>query len=382
MATLDDRLDAAIDDLLSGVPTTNLDPELAGLLAPASVLLSSPVPASMQLVAQGRMMASIRAQRERPSLWAWLGLGFRHVLRLAPMAAVAVLIILVILSGSALPGQPHYPLKRGVEALRVLGIQDPATRSVFYVELAKRRLTELEMLVIQERPISVGHIESIGRAWTMALATPGADTDQFRKPAMAHARRLQALIPFLSPQLQAPAQDVLNELMRLAGLANPSPTPTALPTETPVPPRQETSDTPILATVTPTPRPVATATPTPVPTATVVNTATPEPTATATAPPPATATPDDPPTLTSTFTPVPTNAPAPAPTRTPTQPVEPTQTPGSTETPEATETPEPEESETPEPEESETPEPEETEEPEPDEPEETETPETSSSGLN
>ena len=403
MASLENRLDAAIDNLLAGVPVTDLDPELAGLLAPASAVLSVAVPAPSRRLARGRMMASVREQQQRPGLFVWLGLGSwqastRRVLRLAPMATVAVMIILILLSGNALPGQAHYPLKRGFEALRLLGIQEPTARSAFYVELADHRLTELEKLESQQSTISVAVIESIGQAWTLAYRTPGADADRMREVVMDHARRLQALIPLLPPQLQPSAQDVLDEITSLAGLADPSPTstpvpsPTVLPDRTPSPQRQEFADTPILVTATRTPLSTITAPATPTPNTTPTplvkstSTVTPEPTSTATPSSTATAVPDDQPTRTPTSIPVPTNTPVPAPTRTPTQSidptqtVEPTQTPANTATPAVTETPEPEETETPEPEETEEPEPEETETPEPEEteepePEETEIPE-------
>ena len=183
MASLENRLDSAIEGLLAGIPAVDLDPELAELLTPASALLSTPVPTPSQRLARGRMIATVRAQQQRPGLLARLLGSWRmpnlQALRLAPMAVLAVLLVLVFLSGNALPGQPHYPLKRGVEAMRLLGIQDPAERSLFYADLADQRLTELETLVMQQRPISVDAIESIGQAWAMAVSTPGVDAGSY-----------------------------------------------------------------------------------------------------------------------------------------------------------------------------------------------------------
>ncbi len=382
MASLENRLDAAIDGLLAGNPAADLDPELSDLLAPALMLLSAPVPTPSQRMARGRMMAAVQARQQRPGLLARLGLGSRQALRLVPLAAVAVMVVLILLSGSALPGQPHYPLKRGVEALRLLGVQDPATRSVFYAELAEHRLSELEMLALQQRPIADSAIESIGQAWALAWSTPGADTERLQEVAADHASRLRVLIPLLPPQLRSSAQTVLDEITRFAGLADPSPTPTPAPSPTvlvsatPATPRVEIPDVPVSATAIPTSSPAATATATPIPTVTPsatvasTNTATSEATATVTAPPAATPTPDTQP----TSPPAPTSTPVPPPARTPTQTVGPPPTVGGTPTPGVTETAEntrtlepteqPEETETPEREETETPEPEETETPE------------------
>ncbi len=89
MTDLPDRLDAAIDDLLSGWEPPQ-DQELHELLTPGKLLLSTPVPVPTRRTARDRMNAALNAQRRRGLLGlGWL-LGIRWPRPAQWIPAVAV----------------------------------------------------------------------------------------------------------------------------------------------------------------------------------------------------------------------------------------------------------------------------------------------------
>ncbi len=348
MASFDDRLDDAINRMMAGQDVSESD-ELRDLLAPARQLLETPVPAPPQRTARLRMNAALAAQRRR-GLWGWLGLSGLPGLRprrLIPAMALVATIVVLLLSNFALPGQWLYPVKQGTEAVMFLFRRTPAAQAAYYVQLADRRLTEMERLTATGRPVPARTLAQFQQAWAEAASIPGVDPQSLQRSAFEQSRRLQDLLPALPTDLQNQAKDALDALLRLAGVdfltPTPTPTPTAALTSTPAP-GVTPSPTPTPPQQGPPPEssPAHTMTPTPVVTVTSVfsaPTSTPTPTSADSAPPTPGASPAPSPSPDLPPFPTPTPASTPTPTRTPTP--TPTATPHPSETPHETETPEP-----------------------------------------
>ena len=394
MTDLNDRLDAAIDGMLAGQDLPE-DPELRELLAPAQMLMRTPVPAPTQHTARVRMNAALDARRSRKGL---LGLGWLASLswprpkQWVPAMTAAIIAFLFFLSSFALPGQLLYPLKQSTEAFGLLLARTPQAQADYYAHLADRRLSEMERLVATGRVVPSGTLNQFKQDWEEALSVPGVERNTLRDQALEQAERLQILIPQLPADLQDEARSILDGLLQqfqlnLPSLPTPTPAPSALtpsPTLTPTPtstltappngippaaasgtpnatqpaptPSAESGPLPLPSSITPGPTssPASpTTTPTPNPTPNPNPTPTPTPSATTGAPSPPTATP--------TYTPGATHPPAPSetphptepphetetPSHTPTPTTLPTNTPASTSTPQPTSTPRP--THTPEP---------------------------------
>ena len=390
MTDLNDRLDAAIDDLLAGKAPPQ-DEEIQELLAPGKLLMEAPVPAPAHRTARVRMNAALDAQRNRKRLMGigWLaGLARPRPKQWMPVVALGALAVLLFFVSIALPGQFLYPIKQSAEALGFILARTPQAQANYYLKLADRRLTEMERLIATGRPVPESSLNRFQQAWERARAIPGVDESVLKEAAQDQIPRLKQLIPQLPLELQDRAQAILQQLIAAFQIDIP-PEPTPIPhppdsTATSTPARPESTPTPAMtstiqpgippnpATDTPTPTDTtpaastspppthtpaaATATPTstptpsretetPPPTHTPRPVATPTPTPTATHTPHPTATHTPTPTYTPTHTPSPTSTSTPKPTHTPTA----TDTPEPTETPEETETPEHDETKTPEP---------------------------------
>jgi len=389
MASFDDRLDDAINRMMAGQPLPE-QADLRSLLRPAQALMEAPVPAPAQRTARVRMNAALDAQRGRKRMFGlgWLpGLTWLRPQQWIPAMVVAAVVILFLLSTFAMPGQPLYPLKQSTEAFGLLLARNPQAQAQYYVDLADRRLSEMERLVAKGRPVPAVTLAQFQRAWEEALAIPNVDRDALRPQAEDQARRLNQLIPNLPPDLRDDAQNILDFLILQFHLdefpaptplpPTPSFTPSPTPTPTPpvntptapqggIPPEKETATPtpdsggtliPPAPTETPkvSPAPTEEATPTATtgphpPTATSTETpnpnwtATPSPTVTPTVEPAISPTlePTDPPTVTvgpPSPTSTPTSTPARTPTRTHTPGPKPSLTPTRTPPPQITATP-------------------------------------------
>jgi len=352
MANFDDRLDDAINRMMAG-KTLPEDAELRDLLMPAQALMNASVPAPSQRTARVRMNAALDAQRQRGLfgfLPPWLKVG-----QLATAVIAAAMVVVVVLAGMALPGQPLYPLKQGSEAVLERVQRSPEEQARYYVRMANRRLGEMERLVSTGRPVPAQELAQFRSDWEKAIAIPGVAPSLWQQDALDQAQRLNALIPALPPDLREDARDLVNWLVGLSGRdalpplpATPSPasmTPSSEDEPLVPPPAATVTATPTPAAGTPTVTPTATATPTRTPTPIGGRTHTPSPTRGPTQTPGGpTATPKP----THTHTPGPTNPPphatdTPEPTdtpqHTPTHTIEPTHTPKPTHTPGPTRTP-------------------------------------------
>ncbi|HFQ95000.1 MAG TPA: hypothetical protein ENK30_00355, partial [Anaerolineae bacterium] len=371
MTDLNDRLDAAIDDLLAGKAFPQ-EKELRELLSPAQALMEAPVPAPANRTARVRMNVALDAQRHRKGLfgWGWLtGRAWPRPRQWIPAMTMVAVVVIIFLANLALPGQLLYPVKQTAEALGFLAARTPQAQADYYLKLADRRLTEMERLVATGRPVPQETLTRFGQAWQRAMSIPGVDETALAEAALAQAMRLKQLIPKLPPNLQDQAQAILDGLMagfQIDALPEPTPTPPPpgfTPSPTPTPKPGSTPTPTPAATATPTSQPgippaMGTATPTPVvtpapthtpggPPATLPPGMTPSPTY---GPPIASPTPTTTPNPFATATPTPTITPTPDHTTTPTTTITPTfgppvptpsTTPTPTEPPDETETPHP-----------------------------------------
>ena len=199
----------------------------------------------------------------------------RHTLRcslrrtyLAFAGATALLLIvagagLVALSGSALPGNRLYPVKRNWEGVRLLLAPEGTARETLIQEFRRVRVEEVERLLAAGREEDVtfeGRIESIGpEQWVVSGITVrvGPSTRIEGQPtagleATVTGRTVGGAVDAAHIEIQ-PAKATLLPPGE-AGTPTPSLTPTPTPSSTPPP-------TPTLAP-TRTPSPTATAVPT------------------------------------------------------------------------------------------------------------------------
>ena len=177
----------------------------------------------------------------------------------------------VVASGSALPGDPLYPLKRTVENARLAFTADAAARTALRAEFETQRRLEASALLEARREIEVefsGPIESIqANAWVVAGlvvridgATQISGTPQLDRWVTVRGRTQRTGLRALAITIQ-PGDD-------------PTSVPTVLPTITPLP----------MITITATPNPIVLPEPTePRPTRAPPPTPTPAPTARPTA---------------------------------------------------------------------------------------------------
>ncbi len=259
MTDLNDRLDAAIDDLMAGKALPS-DPELKELLTPARALMEAPIPAPAQRTARVRMNAALDARRNRKGLFGlgWLaGLSRPRPRQWAPVMTIAVILLIFVLANFALPGQLLYPVKQIGEALGFLLPRTAQAQADYYIQLADRRLTEMERLAATGRPVPAQTLTQFQQAWEKAMAIPGIDETALAEAALEQATRLKQIIPQLPPDLQDKAQDILNGLMQgfqIDTLPELTPTPLppgATPSPTPTPPPNATATPPATATATP-----------------------------------------------------------------------------------------------------------------------------------
>ena len=189
----------------------------------------------------------------------------------------------VAASGSALPGDPLYGLKRTVEDVRLNTASSPAVRQVLQHEFEQRRIDETNELIDARRQSEVefaGKIEGIqpntwivsGLAVQIEANTQIVGTPQINRMAEIHGvtglQGLRASSITIESTGEPETTSTPEATDTPEATATLEPTDTAEPTDTPEPSK---TSTPTLTTV---PRPTATRQPT----ATPRSTATPEPT--------------------------------------------------------------------------------------------------------
>jgi hypothetical protein len=256
------------------------------------------------------------------------GFFARPAVSIAALVAAFVLVGAgaVAASGSALPGDPLYGLKRGVESVRLSFAVNNTSRDALAAQFEQERETETSALLNAGREAEVefsGRIDSIqSDAWVVAgLVVRVNDITRVDGVPLV-GRRAHVRGRTMDGRLLATS-------IQVEPGSEPSPTPEPAATDTPKP---EATDTPRPSD---TPEPTRTPRPsdTPEPTRTPRPSDTPEP----------------------TRAPTQEETPTPNPSSTPLHTPEPTGTPSPTPEPAATDTPKPEATDTPRP--SDTPEP-------------------------
>jgi Domain of unknown function (DUF5667) len=319
-----------------------------------------------------RLVTRIKEEgQQAPLTWKDRLLQTLDVQRLAPVAFVVVLLASLFIGGTvvtkarnSLPGDPLYVIKENLEKIALatsINDNQEAQRRLQFVE---ERLSEIKQMIQDGRSEELAESlqdYEIEVAETFELIETIAEIDPILAGLLADD--LAALLDeqilfflalrfndslsdttFLSQAIAVAelTKDVRSELSRFNPEPTSTPFPTAVPTNTPLPPTPTNAPTQKPFTPTPTPTetqpPPPTSTPTAIPpskTPTLTNTPVPTDTPTATPTDTPTATPTDTPTATPTDTPTatPTDTPTPTPTDTPTP------TPTDTPTPTATDTP-------------------------------------------
>lgn len=128
--------------------------ELSDLQAVAARLESLSQP-ERSAAARRAGLARVRAARPTPERRVWLGLAF------APAAGFALLLILVFVAQSALPGQKLYALKRSTETAQDALAFSPEHKAGNCSKLMKRRANELTQLA-SSKP-SDAHVNDLTR---------------------------------------------------------------------------------------------------------------------------------------------------------------------------------------------------------------------------
>ena len=192
-----DALDAALDHLVQGLPADapmsageGLEPLLWTARA-AREALSVEVPEDVvraHLAALGEMEPPVRS---RP----------RHRVAFVLIAAAITTVLLggaaVAASGSSLPGQLLYPVKRAVEKIDLALHRDPASQARLHLEFAQRRLTELSDLLALRR---AGETVDVGAA----MSAYQSEVAKFQAAIVTDAANpgYQALLGSVEDQLQ------------------------------------------------------------------------------------------------------------------------------------------------------------------------------------
>jgi hypothetical protein len=146
-----DTLDEALDLLVAGRPVIvsgNLSPLVgtAHAAREAFALEVPPIVAARHLAALGITSVSpLERGRSRR----------RHRVAVVLIAATLGLLLMggaaVAASGSALPGQALYPVKKAVEKIELAFTNSPSSRAKLHLEFARRRLDELSALLEKRR---------------------------------------------------------------------------------------------------------------------------------------------------------------------------------------------------------------------------------------
>lgn len=234
---------------------------------------------------------SLKVSPVRPSPW------YRLRQILLPIASLAVVLILfgmtaVSVSGSAIPGDALYPIKRLVENVRLNQANDPETAVTVAEQLRQERIREVQDLLRAGRVAEAtfqGEVEAIQPgAWLVATIPVTLDENtqiegepQLGELAEVNGRTEDGIFTATSIKMLTGSATTPE--------ASPTPDPSAQPTVEP------TSEPTAALTTTPTATPTKTATIAPSPTPQATKSPTLVPTATPTASPTATPVPTQPP---------------------------------------------------------------------------------------
>jgi hypothetical protein len=256
----DESLDREISELLAGegqLGAVESDKELAKyahLAAEISRVITEESP-RLSTAAHVRNLALLRARSTQKR--AARRLDAAWLLHAAPrwvqIAAVAIIVVIIangitVASASSLPGSPLYAVKRLAEQSNVLFAPTAGERARIWMDLASRRLDEVQRLLAQQPRVDPGTLdaidESILRALTETAGTRGTERIALLQQIIQLAVREQIVLDELA--LQASEDDrprfqetsrLMANVAHLAGAAEANPalplvTPTSTPTTT------------------------------------------------------------------------------------------------------------------------------------------------------
>lgn len=218
---LDEELDRRISDLLAGngrsrtgAGEKELGPyeDLAAQVARV-MTEESPRPST---AAQVRNLALLRARAAEKRAARHFDIAwFLHAApRWVQIAAVAIVVVIIangitVASASSLPGSPLYPVKRLAEQSNVFLAPTAGERARIWMNLASRRLDEVQRLVALEPRVDPGTLdaidESILHALTEIAGTRGTERIALLQQIVELSVREQNVLDELS--LEAPDDD-------------------------------------------------------------------------------------------------------------------------------------------------------------------------------
>lgn len=233
----------------------HLGSEIVRVLAQESPRLSSS--AHAQHLATLRSRAAAKRKASATNL-GWLR---RAAPRWAQVAAVALVVVIMangitVASAGSLPGSPLYPVKRLAEQSNILLATTPGERAGIWMNLAGRRLDEVQRLLATEPhvdAIAMDDIdESILRALTEVASTRGTERIALLQQIIELSVREQTVLDELAQNAPSDDRDRFEQTARLmedvahiagtaqSSLGTPISTPTRTSTSTSLPTLTET----------------------------------------------------------------------------------------------------------------------------------------------
>ncbi len=252
----DAELDRKISELLAGKGQSGAgagEKDLGlyeHLAAQVSRVMTEESP-RLSTAAQVRTLALLRARAAEKRTArrfdiAWL---LRAAPRWAQIAAVAIVVVIIAngitaASASSLPGSPLYPVKRLAEQSNVLLAPTAGERARIWMNLASRRLDEVQRLVPLQPRVDPGTLDAIDdsilHALTEIASTRGTERIALLQQIIQLSVREQTILDELA--LQASSDDrarfqetarLMADVARLAGTAQSNPElPLLMPNDT------------------------------------------------------------------------------------------------------------------------------------------------------
>jgi Domain of unknown function (DUF5667) len=182
---LAEQLDAALDGRATDVPE-----ELASLVALADELRDEVAGLELDPAVTEKHLNLVYRRRQAPaptrdSRRQHLELAWRRRFVSIAFAAILLLVPASLASGSAMPGDPLYPLKRGLEQVRIVAALSPGADAETRTSIADVRLEELEGLLqagefgrVPEALVALQHAVADAEQAVRAARSRGADSSE------------------------------------------------------------------------------------------------------------------------------------------------------------------------------------------------------------
>ncbi|MBI2854325.1 MAG: hypothetical protein HYX87_05315 [Chloroflexi bacterium] len=146
--------------------------------------------------ARARLVETMRAAREETKLAPLERLGVPSWTRRLAMPAAAAFIALMVVvaagggtiyaAGSSLPGDALYPVKTGVEGVRLALTKDAASRADLRLEIAAQRVQEADEQSRRGRSVNVRALAQASKHMDEAISEAGKLTPEKAKPVLTH----------------------------------------------------------------------------------------------------------------------------------------------------------------------------------------------------